>query len=136
MGIKGQRRTGIDEPLEQSLQFSQFVGRNIATLVRETIKETSHGWAVVTALHKHRKSSLRPDDCAVPFFLDEIQTLDPANRRAILRTARQLGFIAITAAPEAVSEVDALYFLQPQNGRLVLRNRHRINVRRSPATDN
>ena len=59
------------------------------------------------------KDQLRGDDCAVPFFLDEIQTLDPANRQAILRTARQLGFIAITAAPEAVSEVDSLYFLQP-----------------------
>ena len=75
------------------------------------------------------KDQLRRDDCAVPFFLDEIQTLDPANRRAILQMARQLGFIAITAAPEAVSEVDALYFLQPQNGRIVLRQRHRVALK-------
>jgi hypothetical protein len=75
------------------------------------------------------KNQLRRDDCAVPFFLDEIQTLDPANRHAILRTARQLGFIAITAAPEAVSEVDALYFLQPRQGRIVLRQRHRIGIK-------
>ena len=80
------------------------------------------------------KNQLRRDDCAVPFFLDEIQTLDPANRNAILRTARQLGFIAITAAPEAVSEVDALYFLQPHNGRIVLRNKHRVTVKRAFAT--
>jgi len=40
-----------------------------------------------------------------------------------------LGFIAITAAPESVSEVNALYFLQPQKGRIVLRNRHRIGVK-------
>ncbi len=80
------------------------------------------------------KDQLRRDDCAVPFFLDEIQTLDPANREAILRTARQLGFIAITAAPEAVSEVDTLYFLQPQKGRIVLRHKHRVSVKRmSPA---
>lgn len=72
----------------------------------------------------------------MPFFLDEIQTLDPANRHAILRTARQLGFIAITAAPEAVSEVDALYFLQPQNGRIVLRNKHRVTVKRAFAVEN
>ncbi len=77
------------------------------------------------------KAQLRRDDCAVPFFLDEIQTLDPANRHAILSTARQLGFIAITAAPEAVSEVDALYFLQPQQGRIVLRNKHRVGVKRA-----
>ena len=82
------------------------------------------------------KDRLRRDDCAVPFFLDEIQTLDPANRHAILRTARQLGFIAITAAPEAVSEVDALYFLQPQNGRIVLRNKHRVTVKRVFAAEN
>jgi hypothetical protein len=78
------------------------------------------------------KDQLRGDDCAVPFFLDEIQTLDPANRQAILRAARQLGFIAITAAPEAVSEVDSLYFLQPQNGRIVLRHKHRVTVKRAP----
>lgn len=65
----------------------------------------------------------------VPFFLDEIHSLDPMNRHAVLSTARKLGFIAITAAPESVSEVNALYFLQPQKGRIVLRNRHRIGVK-------
>ena len=29
------------------------------------------------------KNQLRRDDCAVPFFLDEIQTLDPANRTLV-----------------------------------------------------
>ena len=77
------------------------------------------------------KNQLRRDDCAVPFFLDEIQALDPANRQGILRTARQLGFIAITAAPEAVSEVETLYFLQPQKGRIVLRHKHRVGVKRA-----
>ena len=68
--------------------------------------------------------------CEVPFFLDEVQELDSTNRHAILSTARKLGFIAITAAPESVSEVDALYFLQPQQGgRIVLRHRHRIGVK-------
>jgi energy-coupling factor transporter ATP-binding protein EcfA2 len=76
------------------------------------------------------KSQLKRDDCQVPFFLDEIQILDPANRHAILDTARKLGFIAITAAPEAVSEVDALYFLQPRQGMIVLRQKHRVGVKR------
>ncbi len=67
--------------------------------------------------------------CEVPFFLDEIHSLDATNRHAILTTARKLGFIAITAAPESVSEVDALYFLQPQGGRIILRQRHRISVK-------
>lgn len=67
--------------------------------------------------------------CEVPFFLDEIHSLDTTNRHAILVTARKLGFIAITAAPESVSEVDALYFLQPHKGRIVLRHRHRIGIK-------
>ncbi len=75
------------------------------------------------------KSLLKRDDCQVPFFLDEVQILDPANRHAILATARKLGFLAITAAPEAVSEVDALYFLQPKRGWIVLRNKHRVGVK-------
>src|SRR6266478_1380677 len=80
------------------------------------------------------KSQLRRDDCAVPFYLDEIQNLDPANRHAILSEARKLGFIAITAATEPVSEVDALYFLQPQNGKIILRKKYRVGVKRTRAT--
>ncbi|MBK9174998.1 MAG: hypothetical protein IPM46_01425 [Flavobacteriales bacterium] len=47
----------------------------------------------------------------------------------MLTMARDLGFMAITAAPEPVSEVDALYFLGPQNGRLVVRNELRVGVK-------
>ena len=67
--------------------------------------------------------------CEVPFFLDEIHSLDPVNRHAVVTTARKLGFIAITAAPESVSEVDALYFIQAREGRIVLRHRHRVGVK-------
>ena len=79
------------------------------------------------------RSLLREDTqrkllCEIPFFLDEIHSLDAVNRHAILATARNLGFIAITAAPESVSEVDALYFLQPHQGRIVLKTRHRMRV--------
>ena len=72
---------------------------------------------------------------SAPIARDGQYGRDPANRHAILRTARQLGFIAITAAPEAVSEVDALYFLQPQNGLIVLRNKHRVTVKRASAVE-
>ncbi|MGH8554454.1 MAG: hypothetical protein ACREUD_02630 [Gammaproteobacteria bacterium] len=68
----------------------------------------------------------------VPFFLDEVHSLDPMNRHAVLSTARKLGFIAITADPESVSEVNALYFLQPRKGRIVLRHRHRIGIKATP----
>jgi hypothetical protein len=76
------------------------------------------------------KNQLRRDDCAVPFYLDEIESLDDDNRRAILSEARRLGFVAVTAAPKAVSEVDALYFVQPHNGKIILRKRHRMGVKR------
>lgn len=82
------------------------------------------------------RSLLRQDSdkalfCEVPFFLDEIHSLDAVNRSAVLNTARKLGFIAITAAPESVSEVDALYFLQLKKGRIVLRHKHRVAVNRT-----
>ena len=56
------------------------------------------------------KSQLRKEDVAVPSFLDEIEKLDAANRRAVLQTAKALGFIAITAAPSAVGEVNTCCF--------------------------
>ena len=65
----------------------------------------------------------------VPFFLDEVHSLDAVNRKAVLGMAKDLGFMAITAAPEPVSEVEALYFLRPVKGRLVLRNELRIGVK-------
>jgi hypothetical protein len=80
------------------------------------------------------RSLLREDShrgllCEMPFFLDEVHSLDSVNRRAILDMARTLGFLAITAAPDSVSEVDALYFLQAQQGRITLRRKHRVHVR-------
>ena len=73
------------------------------------------------------KSLLHKDDVAIPFFLDEIETLDPANRQAVIQTAKKLGFIAITAAPSAVGEVDTCYFLEPdKRGRVVLTDAQRL----------
>ncbi|MBK9288035.1 MAG: hypothetical protein IPN38_10195 [Flavobacteriales bacterium] len=71
----------------------------------------------------------------VPFFLDEIHSLDAMNRSAVLRMSRDLGFMALTAAPEPVSEVDALYFLRPQNGRLVVRKERRVGVKYDAPTE-
>lgn len=64
----------------------------------------------------------------VPFFLDEVHSLDATNRHSVLRMAQDLGFLALTAAPEPVSEVGSLYFLRPQNGKLVVRNERRVKV--------
>lgn len=67
--------------------------------------------------------------CEIPFFLDEIHSLDGVNRHAIVDMARRLGFIAITAAPSSVSEVGTLYYLKPKKGRIVLRRGHRVGVK-------
>jgi hypothetical protein len=76
------------------------------------------------------KSLLHKDDVAIPFFLDEIQDLDPANQRAVIHTAKKLGFIAITAAPSAIGEVDACYFLEPnKQGRVVLTEDQRLAMK-------
>ncbi|MGH7990462.1 MAG: hypothetical protein ACREDS_09780, partial [Limisphaerales bacterium] len=76
------------------------------------------------------KSLLYKDDVAIPFFLDEVEKLDPKNRRAVLQTAKKLGFIAITAAPSAVGEVDACYFLEPNSrGRVVLTDIQRLSLK-------
>jgi hypothetical protein len=76
------------------------------------------------------KSLLHKEDVAIPFFLDEIQDLDPANQRAVIQTAKKLGFIAITAAPSAIGEVDSCYFLEPDNrGRVVLTDDQRLSMK-------
>lgn len=76
------------------------------------------------------KSLLHKEDVAIPFFLDEIQDLDPANQRAVIQTAKKLGFIAITAAPSAIGEVDACYFLEPnKRGRVVLTEDQRLAMK-------
>jgi len=75
------------------------------------------------------KSQLRKDDVAVPFFLDEVEKLDAANRGAVLQTAKSLGFIAITAAPSAVAEVNACYFLEKRpSGYVKLTSDHRLEL--------
>jgi hypothetical protein len=115
-----------------SLQFTVVGEDNSSHHYQDFRQIESHGTTITIKVLFNLlvlRRYLREDRCVVPFFLDEIQLLDSANRSAVLTTARKLGFLAITAAPEAVSEVEALYFLQPRQGRIVLRQRHRIEVK-------
>ena len=76
------------------------------------------------------KSQLRKDDVAVPFYLDEVERLDDANLRAVVQTAKALGFIAITAGPRAIGEVDACYFPEfLPSGRVWLTSQQRLDIR-------
>ncbi len=57
----------------------------------------------------------------IPFYLDECSSLDQTNLTAIVKAARQMGFIAVLASPEAMDAADKLYFLEEQaGGRVVL----------------
>ncbi len=118
-----------------SLQFTVIGEDGVLHHYQDFRQIESHGTTITVKVLFNLlvlRRYLREGQCVVPFFLDEIQALDPANRAAVLSTARKLGFVAITASPEAITEVDALYFLQPQQGRIVLRQRHRIGVKVHP----
>jgi hypothetical protein len=115
-----------------SLQFTVVGEDNVAHRYQDFRQIESHGTTITIKVLFNLlvlRRYLREDQCVVPFFLDEIQALDPANRAAVLSTSRKLGFLAITASPEPVTEVEALYFLQPQQGRIVLRQQHRVGVK-------
>ena len=120
-----------------SLGF-QVTGRDGKTKVHTDFRQiesdgTTIALKVVFSLLVLR-SLLKEGRALVPFFLDEIQALDPSNRSSVLTLARQLGFIAITAAPGEVSEVDSLWFLEPEQDRVTLTELNRIDIRRNATT--
>lgn len=67
------------------------------------------------------RSLLGGAEVQIPFYLDECSSLDQGNLTAIVSAARQMGFIAILASPEAMDSADKLYFIKEQSGgRVVL----------------
>jgi len=60
------------------------------------------------------------DDVQVPFYLDECSSLDQGNLAAIVGLARQMGFIAVLASPEAMDAAEKLYFIEEQPGGRVM----------------
>jgi len=57
----------------------------------------------------------------IPFYLDECSSLDQGNLTAIVNAARQMGFVAVLASPDAMDAADKLYFIEEQDGgRVVL----------------
>ncbi len=72
---------------------------------------------------------LSDDTVAVPFFLDEVATLDEPNLRALIEHATGMGFVPVVASPEARDCVETLYFLRPGQGGLVLDETSRLRIR-------
>jgi len=78
------------------------------------------------------RTMLADDSVAVPFFLDEVATLDVPNLRALIDHATNMGFVPVVASPEARDCVDTLYFMRPGRGRLVLDETSRVRLHREP----
>lgn len=63
-------------------------------------------------------------DVQVPFYLDECSSLDQSNLKAIVNMARQMGFVAVLASPEAMDAAEKLYFMEEnEDGRVILDSR-------------
>jgi hypothetical protein len=118
-----------------SLQFTVVGQDGVAHHYQDFRQIESHGTTIAIKVLFNLivlRRYLREEQCVVPFFLDEIQALDPANRAAVLSTSRKLGFLAITASPEPITEVESLYFLQPKQGRIILRQKHKVGIKLTP----
>jgi len=67
----------------------------------------------------------------VPFYLDEVSSLDHENIAGIIRQATALDFVPILASPDSVEEVDRIYLLaENEQGRIVLDKTALIELRR------
>lgn len=80
------------------------------------------------------RTLLADETVTVPFFLDEVATLDPANLSALVDHAVTMGFVPVIASPEARDSVDTLYFLRPSAGGLVLDETSRVRIDRGQAS--
>lgn len=77
------------------------------------------------------RSMLSDDSVSVPFFLDEVATLDVANLQALIEHATSMGFVPVVASPDARDCVDTLYFLRRGAGGLVLDETSRVRLHRT-----
>jgi hypothetical protein len=69
------------------------------------------------------RSLLADREVHIPFYLDEVGSLDEANLSAILELARQNGFVAVLASPLPRDVADMMYHLVDHKGRVTLEAR-------------
>jgi len=59
-------------------------------------------------------------EVSLPFYLDEVSSLDHENLAGIVAKALELGFVPVLASPEAMDAAENLYFLTESRGRVLL----------------
>lgn len=59
-------------------------------------------------------------EVSLPFYLDEVSSLDHENLTGIVDKALELGFVPVLASPEAMDAAENLYFLTETRGRVLL----------------
>ncbi len=107
--------------------------RKYAHLDRIESNGTTVTIKVLVSLHLLR-ALLTDNRVRIPFFLDEVASLDRGNQRGIVEAAEELGFCPILASPEASDAADVLYYLREDGGgRIVLDpdSAARVEIRRS-----
>ncbi len=68
----------------------------------------------------------------IPFYLDEVSSLDHNNLSAIVKQAGSLGFTPILASPEAMAVAENIYFITEQGKRVVIEPRSaRLRLKRT-----
>ncbi len=66
---------------------------------------------------------LGKEDVRIPYYLDEVSSLDHNNLQAIVDQSRAMGFTPVLASPEAMAVAENIYYLTEQQGRVVLEPR-------------
>ncbi|MHB8763538.1 MAG: hypothetical protein ACYDA8_04240, partial [Deferrisomatales bacterium] len=62
-------------------------------------------------------------EVSLPFYLDEVSSLDHENLAGVVAKSLELGFVPVLASPEAMDAADHLYFLTERRGRVLLEPR-------------
>jgi len=90
----------------------------------------SHGTTITikVLVHLILINGLMSQNVRLPFYLDEAASLDEKNLRGIVKQAIKLGFIPMLASPEGMDVAENLYFIQEQDGRIVLNNHARVTI--------
>lgn len=68
------------------------------------------------------------DNVVLPLFVDEVDSLDDSNRRAILTCAKDMGFRVLMASPHVVP-AERVLFLHSIRGKTVIRERESLILR-------